>query len=381
MPKTIRSLLAIGLVLALTLALFPAPAAFAQDAAPVVRITQVDNSKFPQVTVYVSVVNAAGEPVAVDPSTVQIYENGQLMQASAVTGQGEIGQLTTLFVIDTSGSMEKSDKIQGARDAAKAYLDLMRPGDQAGVVSFNTEVKIVQPVTADKAALVQAIDSLQPVGNTAMFDALVAGVDVLKDVTGRKAIILLSDGLDNRSHFTGDDVINTIGPAGLSISTIGLGDPKQPGNNFGLDEPALKSLAERAGGFYGFATAPQDLLALYQQRGRELQNEYSFSYVSPATLRDGVNRSLEVSLGGQAASTSGQYNPGGVLPEVSTGSSWLLFAAIFVGLLLLLGLPFLISRGALAFASAKKTGGNARMGQGRPAGSRSNAAKGRVRLK
>src|SRR5512139_3517178 len=171
MPMTIHPLLAIGLVLALVLALFPAPAAFAQDAAPIVRITQVDNSKFPQVTVYVSVVNAAGEPVAVDPSTVQIYENGQLMQASAVTGQGEIGQLTTLFVIDTSGSMEKSDKIQGAKAAAKAYLDSMRPGDQAGVVSFNTEVKVVHPVTADKAALVAAIDSLQPVGNTAMFDA------------------------------------------------------------------------------------------------------------------------------------------------------------------------------------------------------------------
>src|SRR5512139_1597220 len=169
MPKTLRFLLAFGLLLAL--AAFPVPGALAQDSNPIVRITQVDNSRFPQVTVYVSVTNAAGEPVSVDPSTLQIYENGQLMQAQNVSGQGDIGQLTTLLVIDTSGSMEKSDKIQGARDAGKAYLDLMRPGDQAGVVSFNTEVKVIQPVTADKAALVAAIDSLQPVGNTAMFDA------------------------------------------------------------------------------------------------------------------------------------------------------------------------------------------------------------------
>jgi len=378
MPRTIRHILNFALLFTFTL--FPASAAFAQDSAPIIRITQVDNSNFPRITVYVSAVNASGEPVAVDPSTIQVYENGQLMQAATISGQGDIGQLTTLLVIDTSGSMEKSDKIQGARDAAKAYLDLMRPGDQAGVVSFNTEVKVIQPLTADKAVLVQAIDSLQPVGNTAMFDALVAGVDVLKDVSGRKAIILLSDGLDNRSKSGADDVINAIGPAGLSISTIGLGDPKEPGNNFGLDEPALKSLAERAGGFYGFATAPQDLLALYQQRGRELQNEFSFTYVTPATIRDGVNRDLRVSFGGEALSTSGRYNPGGVLPEVSAGS-WPLFTAILLGLVLLLALPFIISRGALALAHSKKTGGNVGIRSGQPAASRSNAAKGRVRLK
>jgi Ca-activated chloride channel family protein len=380
MSKTFRLFLALGLLLALTL--FPAPSAFAQDSAPVVRITQVDNSRFPQVTVYVSVTNAAGEPVAVDPATLQVYENGQLMQASTVSGQGDIGALTTLLVVDTSGSMEKSDKIRGAKDAARAYIDQMRPGDQAGLISFNTEVNVVQPVTTDKAALAAAVDSLQPVGNTAMFDALVQGVDTLKDVTGRKAIILLSDGLDNRSASTVDDVINAIGPAGLSISTIGLGDPKEPGNNFGLDEPALKSLAERAGGFYGFATAPQDLLALYQERGAALQNEFSFTYVSPTALRDGVNRDLKISFGGEAeaVTTSGQYNPGGVLPEVAT-KSWPLFAGVLVLLVLLLALPFLLSRGAHAFGGSKNKPAAAGSRPGQQASPRNNPAKGRVRLK
>jgi VWFA-related protein len=380
----LRFLLAGGLALAFVTA--PVQGALAQDSAPIVRITQVDNSKFPQVTVYVSVTNAAGEPVAIDPNALQVLENGQLMQASAVSGQGEIGPLTTLFVVDTSGSMEKSDKIKGAKEAARAYLDLMRPGDQAGLVSFNTEVKVVQPVTTDKAELEQAIDSLQPAGNTAMFDALVAGVDTLKDVAGRKAIILLSDGLDNRSHSSADDVITAIGPAGLSISTIGLGDPKQPGNNFGLDEPALRSLAERAGGFYGFATAPQELLALYQQRGRELQNEFSFTYVSPASLRDGVNRQLQVSFTNDAAlTTTAKYNPGGVLPEVSS-RSWPLFVAALLALLLLLALPTLVARssglahlfGRGSAASAPAGGGRVRMGQ---ESAQSNPAKGRVRLK
>jgi Ca-activated chloride channel family protein len=377
MPKTVRLLLALGLLLTLTL--FPAPSAFAQDPnAPIVRITQVDNSQFPQVTVYVSVTNAAGEPVSVDPSTIELYENGQLMQASNVSGQGQIGPLTTLLVFDTSGSMEKGGKMQGAKDAGKAYIDQMRGGDQAGVVSFNTQVTVTQPVTADKGAVTAAIDSLQPIGNTAMFDALIQGVDVLKDVQGRKAIILLSDGLDNRSQATADDVINAIGPAGLSISTIGLGDPSQSTNNWGLDEASLQSLAQRAGGFYGFATVPQDLVALYQQQGAALQNEMSFTYVSPSPLRDGRNRNLEVKVAGAAAvNTAGQYNPGGVLPEVAS-RSWPLFLGGLAVLLVLLLLPFGITKGAQAFSGAKGSSGGSKSRLG---SSPRNSAKGRVRLK
>src|SRR5574342_43547 len=82
-----------------------------------VRITQVDNSKFPNVTVYVSVTNAAGEPVGVDPATIQIQENGQSMTPVDVRGggQGQADPLTTMLVIDISGSMEKNGKLNAAK--------------------------------------------------------------------------------------------------------------------------------------------------------------------------------------------------------------------------------------------------------------------------
>ena len=65
-----------------------------------------------------------------------------------------------------------SKKMDGAKEAAKAYIDQMRPGDKAGLVAFNTDIKVVQSVTDNHQALTKAIDSLQPIGNTAMFDAL-----------------------------------------------------------------------------------------------------------------------------------------------------------------------------------------------------------------
>lgn len=335
MTRTFRLLLTFGLLLSLTLS--PALTVSAQGA-PVITITQVDTSKFPQVTVYISVTDAAGEPIGVSPSSLQVYENGVLMTPIAITGQGEIGPLTTLLVIDISGSMYNSKKIVGAQEAAKAYVEQMRPQDQAGLISFNTEVRVVQPVTSDRAALIAAIDSLVPDKDTAMFDALLQGVNTLAPIEGRKTIVLLSDGLDNVSRSGLEDTIAAIGPAGLSISTVGLGDPGLLGTNSGLDEAALQGLASRAGGVYRFASGPDALVGIYEQLGRALQGEFSFTYISPSTLRNGINRGLTVSV--SDTSTSGQYNPGGVLPEVSS-SSLTLFGGILAALLLLLGLPFL----------------------------------------
>jgi len=343
MPTIIRRLCQSLLIL--LVAFTPLQIAAAQDETPQIRITQVDNSQFPKVTVYVSVTNAAGEPVNVDASQIQISENGQAMQPDDIGGSGEIGPLTTLLVIDVSGSMLQAGKLEAAKAAAKAYVDQMRPGDQAGVLAFNTKVNYVQPVTADHAALAASIDNLNAQNDTAMYDALSAGSKTLKDVPGRKAVIVLTDGLDNVSKITSDQVVQDIGPSGLSISTIGLGDPGKMGVNSGLDEAGLRNLADRAGGAYGYANDPDSLQALYGRYARALQSEYRFTYTSPAALRDGTNRNLNVSLTtlqGSAASAEAKYNPGGVLPEVAQTVSWPVFAAILGVLLLLLILPLLL---------------------------------------
>ena len=337
-----RSRIFLTLCVALLLALMPLSPAAAQDGATQIRITQVDNSNFPWVTVYISITGADGEPVGVNPSQIKLYENGVLVQPEQVLGSGEAGPLTTMLVMDVSGSMYNGGKLVAAKVAAKAYVAQMRPGDKAGLIIFNTQVTYVQPITGDHTALNSAIDGLNARNDTAMYDALLKAVEVLQGESGRKAIIVLTDGLDNRSKATAEDVISAVGPGGLSISTIGLGDPASLGTNFGLDEASLKSLAERAGGVYGYAQDAGSLQALYEAYGRAMQSEYAIVYLSPSALRDGVNRTLTVSLG-EAGGTlaDAQYNPGGVLPEVSE-KSWMLFIGVLAGLVLLAFLPGII---------------------------------------
>jgi VWFA-related protein len=374
------SYIIITTILLIVLSVLPVTAASAQGETPQLRITQVDNSKFPTVTVYVSATNAAGEPVGVDPSTIQLYENGQLMQITNIQGGGEVvGQqsipVTTMLVMDISGSMDKNDKLAAAKDAAKSYVAQMRPGDQAGLITYDTHVYTVQSITSDTAALTNAIDGLKTGSDTAMYNALIEAEKALENVSGRKAIIVLTDGLDNKSKSTAEDVINGIGQSGLTISAVGFGDASTRGQT-GLDEAALKFLAEKSGGVYGYANNAEVLKALYQQQSRAMQSEYQLTYVSPSTLRDGVNRNLTVSLTSAPVSAEGKYNPGGVLPEVS-GRSWTVFGAILVGLLVLLIVPILfgIIRGVLSSVGGKSGGGRS-LGK-----ASQSSARGRIKLK
>jgi VWFA-related protein len=381
MRKISRFILTLGLLLLLSL--WYTPGVFAQTPTPVpqTRITQVDNSKFPQVTVYVSVTDASGQPVDVDPSAIQISENGQAMKttASAANVNGQTtkgpGQLTTLLVIDISGSMATANKLTQAKAAAEAYINQMRPDDQAGVVAFDTHVSVVQAITTDHQALTKAIDSLQSGTDTAMFDALISAEHLLANVNGRKAILLLTDGMDNRSKTNEDAVIKAFGPSGLTISTIGLGNPQDVKSLQGIDETSLKSLAQQAGGIYTYEPNPSQLASIFQQYGTALQSEYALTYTSPSTLRDGVNRNLSVSLNGGSVMGQSRYNPGGVLPEVA-GQNWMLFGGILLILLVLLAVPILVNLGL------RSTGGGSKKGRVRFAGQSSSAPqKGHVKLK
>lgn len=376
--RKIRLLLSLGLIPALMF--FSAPKALAQEGEPQIRITQVDKSKFPQVTVYVSVVNEKGEPVGIDPATIQIYENDQVMQPTDIHGgsSNEILPVTTMLVMDISGSMDKNGKLAAAKEAAKTYVSQMRPGDQAGLMTYDTQTYYVQPITSDTTALAAAIDGLVTGGDTAMYNALVEAEKNLESINGRKSIIVLTDGLDNKSQSTADDVMAAISEGGLTISAVGFGDAASRGQ-VGLDEAGLKLLAKKTGGLYSFAGDAETLRAIYQQYGQVLQSEYALTYLSPTSLRDGINRGLKVSLAGNAAATSSQYNPGGLLPEVSA-PSWSMFLAILAVLLLLLALPFLATYGMNAYqsyrAASPKKG---RVKFGEPASTPS--AKGRVKMK
>ena len=317
----------------------------------VLQITQIDTTDFPYVDVYISVQDVNGEPQVINVNKLQLLENGQPVSGQSIQGTGEVGPLTTLLLIDNSGSMNYADKLDSAKAVAKEYLNQMRAGDQAGIITFNTEVKVVQDITSDHDALADAIDSITAVHDTAMYDALVQAIAMLNPLSGRKAIIVLTDGMDNQSTATADDALAGIGFGGLSISTVGFGQipegEEEADAYAGIDEATLRMIAQNAGGRYGYAANEAELSAIYDQMRRALQSEVVISYMTPLSLRDGVLRALTVTLSDRYSGVGGEsqtgYNPGGLVPEVAQPASWLLFFGLLAVLVVLLCIPLVVN--------------------------------------
>jgi|GEM_PF-1219767 len=321
------------------------------DEDPIIKITQLDTSLFPVVTAYISITNSAGEPLAIDPDGLVITENEQIIQPDKILGKGEVGPLTTILAIDTSGSMLSGSKLKIAKIVAADYVSRMGENDQAGIVAFSDNVRYVQEITGDKNTLENSIKKIQATGDTAMYDGAMQAVEILNPLPGRKAIILLTDGMDNRSKNTPEKVMMAIGQKGLSISTIGFGDPNQgTGNVTALDEKALVHLAKEAGGEYGFADDEISLKKIYEKYNRMMRSEYIISYTSPSALRDGLRRDLIVTLGEESSASNyglgeSSYNPGGLVPELGGEAPWKMFFLLLGFLLLLLLIPAAISFG------------------------------------
>ncbi len=314
------------------------------------QITQIDTSAFPLVDVYISVLGEDGEPQVINTNKLQLLENGQPINPQSVRGAGDIDQLTTLLLIDNSGSMNYAGKLESAKAAAKGFLGQMRSGDQTGIITFNTEVNLVQEITQNRSVLEAAIDSISASRDTAMFDALVEATRILNPLSGRKAIIMLTDGMDNQSRATSEEVLSGIGFGGLSISTVGFGDPPLQDEEVdvyeGIDETTLRYLAQNAGGIYGYADDQAELASLYDRIRRSLQSEVVISYLTPLPLRDGVQRALTVVLADSYSGVGGRsltsFNPGGLVPEVAQPASWFVFGGILAALVVLLFIPLII---------------------------------------
>ena len=350
MTKIMKPFVTISIlaVLLLSAACQPAPKVESQGEY-VLQITQIDTTDFPLVDVYISVQDTNGEPQVINTGKLQLLENGQPVNNQSI--QGEVGPLTTLLLIDNSGSMNYADKLESAKEVAQEYLDQMRPGDQAGIITFNTKVGIAQDITSDHNALAAAIKNISANSDTALYDALVQAIAMLNPLSGRKAIIVLTDGMDNQSAATADEALAGIGFGGLSISTVGFGqipeDEEEADAYSGIDEASLDFVAQNAGGRYTYVENKQELAAVYDQMRRALQSEVVISYTSPLSLRDGVARALTVTLSDRYQGVGGEsqtgYNPGGLVPEVAQPASWVLFFVILAVLIVLLCIPLVVN--------------------------------------
>lgn len=360
---------ALALLLAVLLVILSAvarPTAPSGDGART-RVEQVDTSAYPEITLYISAADESGAPrLDLGRDDFAITEDGQQV---AISGFGAAGAeaVSTALVIDRSGSMDEDDKMDGAQEAALAFVELMRPGDRAALVAFNDEVRLAQEFTTSADELEEAIEDLDADSGTALYDAVVEGVELLRDEPSRRLLLVLSDGQDSReseerderpygSDRTLEEAIAYAVEAGQPVAVVGLGERGSSGDD-GIDEEVLRQIAEATGGRYFYAPRADELAVLYAGLAADVQQEYRLTYVSPRPFYDGTRRDIRVSVGGLEA--AGAYTERHLINVTSSP---------LVGLVLLLPLAGLLALPALLRRRAARAAPTPVVGSYQPAG-------------
>jgi len=188
------------------------------------RVTQiVHKNQFPKVTVYLSVLDPNGQPVTgLAASNFKLTENDREV-TDLRPGNLKSEPVSAMLVMDRSGSMDTANKMQGAKEAASKFIQLMNPQDRCGIITFDDNIETLQSLTSDQQALLKKVKAIEPGAQTAFYDAVYEAINQHKEIPGRKLIIALTDGLDNSSRRQRQEIVNYAQQEGIPVDTIGLG--------------------------------------------------------------------------------------------------------------------------------------------------------------
>lgn len=252
---------------------------------------------------------------------IKLLEDGQAQQIVSFTRQVDL-PLSLAILIDTSASQERT--LPEEKSAAKSFIEsVVRPSkDEVSVISFTGETTLEQGMTSNIARLSRAVDRVEfvppsgyigggvvaggtppisganqaAVGSTAIWDAIwVTSEEVLKsspDKT-RRAIILLSDGVNTYGQKKLDDAVQAALRNEAVIYSIGIGDDFQ---FQGVSEGALKKISERTGGRAFFPRDEAELRRAFTQIQIEMRSQYAIAYEPLNQKRDGSYRKIDIQL-------------------------------------------------------------------------------------
>ncbi|MBI4162015.1 MAG: VWA domain-containing protein [Acidobacteria bacterium] len=199
--------------------------------------------------------------------------------------------LALALLIDTSGSMVEGMKM--VHEAATRCVESLRPEDRVAVIDFDTNVYLLSGFTQDREDSKASIRSTFADGGTALYDALNASFRLLAEVSGPKAIILLSDGEDTDSRLDLDRVVEKARTSDTIVYSVGLGTGML---DVGL-RGVLKDLSEGTGGRAFFPDNLNELDSVYRSIAQELTNDrYLLSYAPTNTDWNGAWREVSLSL-------------------------------------------------------------------------------------
>jgi len=267
--------------------------AVAQDDEDIVR-TNTDN-----VVLNLTVTDKAGQYVkGLKRSDFKLFVDGVEVDPSTIAGFSfQEAPYAAVLLLDSSGSME--ERFSLARSAAIRFLDGLRPEDVAAVYRFDSKVVRVQEFSGGRD-LAPTAYAIRANGMTTLNDAIVEAAATLASRTEhRKAIVILSDGMDTFSKASSDKAVERALAIGASIYAVDMsqidGAKRQSG------APQLKAFAEKTGGRFVATPGGPALRDAFTGIADELGHQYTLSYRPTDPNRDGKWHTVEVKVNREEA--------------------------------------------------------------------------------
>jgi Ca-activated chloride channel family protein len=248
------------------------------------------------VVLHLTVVDKSGRLITTLPqSAFQVYENGAPQQVKLF--KREDVPVSMGLVIDNSGSMR--DKRQKVAAAAVALVKDSNKEDEAFVVNFNDDAYLDCPFTSDVEKMDQALSKIDSRGGTAMRDAIRMSIDHMKEKAKRdkKVILVVTDGNDNASSYSLENLVKAAQQSEIIIYSIGLLNEEER-REAKQAKRALDLLTEATGGKAYFPKELADVERIAHQVAHDIRNQYTITYTPANQAWDGSFRQIKVTASG-----------------------------------------------------------------------------------
>jgi Ca-activated chloride channel family protein len=228
----------------------------------------------------------------------EIFEKKQKQNILEFTSETDL-PLRLAVLIDTSSSVR--DRFRFQQEAASAFVNgVVHDRDKAMVVSFDTGAELVSDLTGDTNKLENAIRDLRPGGGTALYDAIFFAA---KDRLAldqplykfRRAMVILSDGDDNQSHYSRDQALEVAQKADVVIYTISTNSSHIESDG----DKVMHYFADQTGGSAFFPLQAKDLNQDFENVANELRHQYNLFYRPEPEHNDGQYHAVEIKVRGR----------------------------------------------------------------------------------
>ncbi|HYC59825.1 MAG TPA: VWA domain-containing protein [Thermoanaerobaculia bacterium] len=242
----------------------------------------------------VTVLDAGGIPIPnLTQSNFTLFENNKPHKISSFNYAADL-PISVGVLLDHSGSMEK--RMEDAKTAANEFFkSIMRKGDRAFIAPFASEASRNAPFVPDIATLEAQVNAIpSAAGGTSLHDAIVTGLYRFRNLQGRKALIVITDGDDTTSRLTYDDMLTYVRASRVPVYFIGIGFGIGPGMLGGPGK--MRALAAESGAVAYMIRNTKQLPEAYKAIEQDLRSQYLLSYHTESTKKDRAYRAIEVKV-------------------------------------------------------------------------------------